>query len=129
MPTQVVTVSVPPNLLHLASKVAGNAGASANKLIEAALKIYQGIPRDEAISQINDYNLQRSNLREGGKKSVRIDPKWLEGIEGLSRANRVGLLMLVYDMTKQDAEEFEINGPWHIKPGRPRKNKETINVS
>lgn len=128
MSTQVVTVSVPPNLLHLASKVAGQAGASANKLIETALKIYQGIPRDEAIAQMSEAPSNRTDLKQGGKKSAKVDTKWLEGIEGLSRANRVGLLMLVYDMTRDEADEFEMNSPWHLKVGRPRK-QETKSVA
>lgn len=121
MPDQVITVTVPPNLLYLASKAAGNAGATASRLIEAALKMYQGISRDEAIAQMNEVRAPRSDLRQGGQKSAKIDPKWLDGIEHLSLANRVGLLMLVYDLSREDAEEFESKGPWNLKAGRPRK--------
>ena len=117
MPLRTVAVNTGQgNLLRLTAKVTGNPGASANRLIEAALRAYHGENKDEIIRDIS-----RSDTRAldgGGKKHARVDETLVNGIENISRAGRIGLAMLTWDMTFEEASEWEKN---RVPMGRPRK--------
>lgn len=117
MALRTVTVNLgQSNLLTLASKVMGVPGASANRMIEAAIRAYRGEDKDEIISRVSRYDSRA--LHGGGAKHARVDDGLLSGIENISRAGRIGLAMLMYDMTLQEAAEWEAG---RVPIGRPRK--------
>lgn len=130
MPTRPVTVIVPDDMLSVAAKVIGQASTSVNRLIEAAFRAYSGQPRDEIIRAVYQQNVANENLRMGGRKTALVASELLENIEDeKSYAGRIGLLMLMYNMTKEEAKKaMDGNPSWQVNMGRPRKNKETTDV-
>lgn len=113
-----VTVNVGhTNILCLASKVIGVPGASANRMIEAAIRAYRGENRADIIKRVSRHDSPA--LSGGGQKHARIDESLVTGIENISRAGRIGLAMLMYDMTIDEACEWETG---LVRMGRPPKN-------
>jgi hypothetical protein len=103
-----VNVNVPPDLMEAAARTIGKAGVTAGRIVEAAFKLVQGEPRDQVIE---DTSPTMNRLKNGGQLRVNMDAKWLEGLGNLSQANRVGLLMLIHDISKEEAEVMEAAMP------------------
>ena len=103
------------NILTLASKVMGTPGASANRMIEAAIRAYRGEAREEIVRRVSQRD--SSALSGGGTKYARIDEDLISGIKNISRAGRIGLALLMYeDMTLEEATEWEDG---RVRRGRP----------
>ena len=106
------------SILSLASKVIGAPGASANRMIEAAIRAYRGESRDEIIRRVSKRDTHA--LNGGGYKYARIDEALIDGIDNVSRAGRIGLALLMYEgMTLDEATEWESG---RVPMGRPRKD-------
>jgi hypothetical protein len=120
MPTKDIKVSLPGEMLFdTASKVLGVAGISANKLINTALRLYNGEDRDELVREIQP----QSNLR-GSKKRAKVDAALVGDTENAAWAVRVGLGMAM-GMEREQAEEWAstivMHGGKREGSGRPRK--------
>jgi hypothetical protein len=119
MPQRTVSVNVgQKDILTLASKVIGAPGASVNRMIEAALRVYRNPDfRDEIARQVS--KPERRASPGGGYKYARVDENLVDGIDNISRAGRIGLALLMYeDMTLDEAIEWEAG---RVPRGRPRK--------
>lgn len=106
MPLRSISVNVgPTNMVHLAGRVMGMPGASTNRILEAAIRAYNGEDRASIIRKMSGNT--RHNLKDGGKKLAKIDDELLTGISNISEAGRIGLFLLMYeDMSREEAEEL-----------------------
>jgi hypothetical protein len=120
MPTRDVRVSLPSDMLFdTASKVLGLAGVSANALINAALRLYNGEEKDQVIRDLQP----QTDLR-GSEKRAKVDAGLLENVENGAYAARVGI-GIALGMDREQAEEWakitEKRGGARPGAGRPRK--------
>lgn len=109
--------------LDIASKLLGVPGVSANKLINAAILLYQGEDRDAVARSIST---PMSDLT-GRVKTAKVKTEILDGIENISGAIRIGI-GLAMGLTREQAESWASlveQGGKREGAGRPRKTPET----
>lgn len=110
------------DILTLASKVIGAPGASVNRMIDAALRIYRDPDSRNSIIKRVSAPPKRRASSGGGYKYARVDADLVHGIDNISQAGRIGLALLMYeDMTLDEAIEWETG---RVPRGRPRKTSE-----
>jgi hypothetical protein len=121
LPTRTVTASLPSeHFFEVAKHTLDAPGISANKLINAALRLYRG----EEFNQVKQSIRPESNLT-GTRKNAQVPNEILDGIDNVSFAVRVGLGMAML-MTREQAEEWASaftysHGGKREGAGRPRK--------
>jgi hypothetical protein len=100
--TRTVTVTVPnDHVFEAASKALGIAGMSANKLINAAIRVYKGENQEQVKASIAP---KESNLH-GTRKNAQVEAELLAGIDNAAHAARVGLGMFL-GMSREEAEKW-----------------------
>jgi len=109
-------------ILSRASIALGVPGTSASLMIEAAIRAYRGESRADIIDAISRYGSGHNGGR-GGTIYAHIDDNLIAGIDNVSRAGRIGLAMITYDMSLDEATQWESG---RVTPGRPRSVSDTV---
>ena len=126
-PLRSVGVTLPDDVMYFASGILQIPGISVNRIIEAGIRAYRGETLDQIRDSVGTHGTYSADdLKRGGKKDARLAIDLVEDLKNKSKAARVGLAMIAYGWSREDAERWaDTQIIWGRQPFDKHERQET----